>query len=123
MRYLLYCDDQKTEAARRAKHFRAERAPYHLGYFERVLRANPGGCGYSIGRSATCVDLALFQVIEGLRYACPRMMRRLERRLQRLVALHNMIAERPNIARYLASPRRIPFNNDGIFRHYPELDG
>jgi glutathione S-transferase len=51
------------------------------------------------------------------------MMRRLERRLQRLVALHDMIAERPNIARYLASPRRIPFNNDGIFRHYPELDG
>jgi glutathione S-transferase len=119
----LYYDDQKNAAVRRAKDFRAERAPYYLGYFERVLRANPGGCGYSIGRSASCVDLALFQVIEGLRYAYPRMMRRLERRLERLVALHAMIAGRPNVARYLASPRRIPFNNDGIFRHYPELDG
>ncbi|MGE4013182.1 MAG: glutathione S-transferase, partial [Alphaproteobacteria bacterium] len=26
----------------------------------------------------------------------------------------------PNRA-YLASPRRIPFNNQGIYRHYPEL--
>jgi glutathione S-transferase len=29
---------------------------------------------------------------------------------------------RPRIQRYLNSGRRLAFNNDGIFRHYPELD-
>ena len=39
-----------------------------------------------------------------------------------LVALHDRIETRPNIAAYLASPRRMAFNDKGIFRHYPELD-
>ena len=37
--------------------------------------------------------------------------------------VHDRVAMRPNIAAYLASKRRIPFNQYGIFRHYPELDG
>jgi glutathione S-transferase len=68
------------------------------------------------------VDLSLFQLISGLDYAFPNAMRRMQKRIPRLRALAERIAERPNIAAYLASPRRIPFNEDGVFRHYPELD-
>jgi glutathione S-transferase len=68
------------------------------------------------------VDLSTFQVIAGLRYAFPRSMKRIERRFPRLVALHDAVASRPRIASYLASDQRIPFNEHGIFRHYPELD-
>jgi glutathione S-transferase len=32
------------------------------------------------------------------------------------------VFERPRIARYVASGRRLPFNNEDLFRHYPELD-
>ena len=34
----------------------------------------------------------------------------------------NEVAERPNVAAYLASERRIAFNEHGIFRHYAELE-
>jgi glutathione S-transferase len=68
------------------------------------------------------VDLSVFQVVEGMRYAFPGAMRRAERRLRRLVALHDRVAARPNVAAYLASPRRIAFNEMGIFRRYAELD-
>jgi len=44
------------------------------------------------------------------------------RKYRRLFALHGRVQERPRIAAYLASPRRIPFNEEGIFRHYAELD-
>ena len=40
----------------------------------------------------------------------------------RVAALHDTVAARPRIAAYLASDRRIPFNQQGIFRHYPALD-
>jgi glutathione S-transferase len=40
-----------------------------------------------------------------------------------LVALRERVRARPRIATYLASPRRLAFNNNGIFRRYPELDG
>jgi glutathione S-transferase len=43
-------------------------------------------------------------------------------RIPRLLSLRDRVAARPRIAAYLASSRRIPFNEDGIFRHYPELD-
>jgi glutathione S-transferase len=33
------------------------------------------------------------------------------------------VRARPHIAAYLASERRIPFNQSGIFRYYKELDG
>jgi glutathione S-transferase len=119
----LYYEDQKREAKRRAQDFRAERVPKFLDYFETVMTRNAGAGHYMIGRRASYVDLSMFQMIAGLRYAFPREMARLESRWPRLNALHRRVAERPRIAAYLASSRRIPFNTQGIFRHYPELDG
>ncbi|MGC1951509.1 MAG: glutathione S-transferase family protein [Gammaproteobacteria bacterium] len=118
----LYYDDQKPEAKRRAKFFTAERAPELLGYFETVLQRNPGGRGYMLGRNLSYVDLSMFQIVEGLRYAFPNMMARLEPEIPGLVALHERVAKRPRVAAYLGSERRLPYNEDGIFRYYPELD-
>jgi glutathione S-transferase len=118
----LYYRQQKPEARRRTRYFISERAPKFLHYFEAVLERNPAGRGYMVGRNLSYVDLSMFQIVAGLRYAFPNMMMRLERALPMLVALHGRVAQRPNIAAYLASPRRIPFNEDGIFRHYPELE-
>jgi glutathione S-transferase len=119
----LYYEDQKREAARRTEHFVRERIPMFLGYADRALDSNPRGRGrWLVGARASYVDLSLFQVIAGLRYAFPRAMRRHERKLPRLAALHDAVAARPRVAAYLASDRRIPFNEHGIFRHYPELD-
>ena len=117
-----YYDEQKQEAKRRAAYFTRERATELLGYFETVLARNPGGRGHMVGRALTYADLSMFQVVAGLRYAFPRMMARLEPSIPRLVSLHDRVARRPNIAAYLDSERRIAFNEDGIFRHYPELD-
>lgn len=118
----LYYEDQKPEARRRSKHFVAERVPKYSDYFEGVLQANSKGKGYMIGRSSTYVDLSMFQLVAGLRYAFPATMKRREPFVPGLVALHERVARRPNVAAYLASPRRIAFNQHGIFRHYPELD-
>lgn len=118
----LYYEDQRPEAKRRAGDFLATRAPKFLDYFERVLERNPKGDRHLVGARLTYPDLSLFQVLAGLRYAFPRAMRRLERRHKRVVALHDRVAERPRISAYLASPRRLPFNEQGIFRHYPALD-
>lgn len=117
----LYYRQQKKEARRRAGYFTRERLPKYLGYFQSVLERN-GGRGFLVGRNLTYVDLSVFQLIEGLRYAFPKTMARFEHRIRGLVALHDKVAARPNVARYLASERRIPFNQYGIFRHYPELD-
>jgi glutathione S-transferase len=118
----LYYADQKPEAKRRAKFFTGERAPELLRYFEGVLQRNPARRGYMIGRTLSYVDLSMFQIVDGLRYAFPKMMARLEPEIPGLVALHARVAQRPRIAAYLGSERRLPFNEDGIFRHYPELD-
>ena len=118
----LYYEDQRDEAKRRAADFTAERIPKYLGYFERILKRNSKGNGYLLGKKVSYVDLSLFQMIEGLGYAFPRAMARLERKYPRSMALHDRIAARPRLAAYLSSPRRIPFNREGIFRHYPELD-
>jgi glutathione S-transferase len=119
----LYYEDQKREAKRFTESFLKERLPKYLGYFERVLAQNPRGDKSLIGARVTYPDLSIFHVVEGLRYAFPTAMKRAERRLSRVTALHDRIAERPRIARYLASPRRIPFNESGIFRRYAALDG
>ena len=119
----LYYEDQRDEARRRAADFLKTRAPKYLGYFERVLAQNPSGDAYLAGTRRTYADLSLFQLAAGLRYAFPRAMARLEKTCPRVMALHGRIAARPRIRAYLASARRIPFNQDGIFRHYPELDG
>lgn len=119
----LYYEDQKPEALRRTENFRALRAPKYLGYFERVLERNPAGDKHLVGRSLSYADLSMFQLVAGLRYALPKAMRRWERKIPRLVALHDRVAARPRVAAYLKSERRIPFNESGIFRRYPELDG
>jgi glutathione S-transferase len=118
----LYYEEQKREARRAAKHFTSERIPKFLDYFERVLERNRGGRGHMVGNAISYVDLSMFQLIAGLCYAFPRNMARRARRYPRLIALCAMVAQRPNIAAYLQSERRLEFNEDGIFRHYPELD-
>jgi glutathione S-transferase len=116
----LYYEDQKTPAKKRTAEFWKERVPKYLGYFEDIVEANGGA--YVTGRRVTYVDLSLFQIVEGLRYAFPKHMQAFEEDVPRLIELHNRVAERPNIKTYLASERRIPFNEQGIFRRYKELD-
>ena len=118
----LYYEDQKREAKRAAESFTAERIPKYLTYFETVLaRGRPSG-SYLAGARLSYADLSLFQIVEGLRYAFPHTMKRLEKKIPRVTGLRNRVAARPRIAAYLASEARIPFNESGIFRHYPELD-
>jgi len=116
----LYYEDQKPEAKRFTVNFLDERAPKYLGYFEMVLKKSGGP--YLLGRKATYADMSVFQLIEGLRYAFPRAMKGIERDIPVLVEMRGRVAARPGIKAYLASPRRIAFNEMGIFRHYPELD-
>jgi glutathione S-transferase len=119
----LHYEDQRREAARRAEHFVRERIPMYLRYLDRALDSNAAGKGRRlVGRALSYPDLSAFPVVAGLRYAFPRATRRHERRVPRLGALHDRVAALPRIAAYLASERRIPFNEAGIFRHYPELD-
>jgi glutathione S-transferase len=118
----LYYEDQKTEAKARSAAFIKDRIPKFLGYFERVLQQNPDGADHVVGTALSYVDLSLFQVIEGLTYAFPRTMKGHGRLYPGLAALHASVRSRPNIAAYLGSPRRLAFNEDGIFRRYPELD-
>jgi glutathione S-transferase len=118
----LYYEDQKNEARRRSADFVTNRMPKFLSYFESVLAQNAAGRRFMLGAQLTYVDLSMFQLMAGLGYAFPNAMLKAARKYPRLVALHSRIQERPRIAAYLASPRRIPFNNEGIFRHYPELD-
>jgi len=118
----LYFEEQRKEARRRAADFLQHRVPKYLGYFERLLSSNPRSARHLLGAQLTYVDLSMFQIVAGLNYAFPRAMSKSARKYRRLLALHASVQERPRIAAYLASPRRIPFNNQGIFRHYPELD-
>lgn len=118
----LYYEDQKPAAKRRAAAFRQEKLPKFLGYFERVMKCNPHGSRYLVGKSLTYADLSMFQVMAGLRYAFPRALAQLQREYPLLIALSGRVAALPRIAAYLASKRRLPFNQLGIFRHYPELD-
>jgi glutathione S-transferase len=119
----LYFEEQKKEARRRAADFLKTRAPKYLSYFEGLLTGNSRRRPYLLGAPVTYADLSLFQLVAGLSYAFPRTMAKSARKYRRLFALHEHVAERPRIAAYLASPRRIPFNNEGIFRHYAELEG
>ena len=119
----LYYEDQKREARQRAKDFLANRLPKYLGYFEQVLARNARGRGWLVGARLTYVDLSMFQAMAGLDYAFPRTMKRVSRRHRRLMALRGAVEARPRIAAYLQSDRRIPFNTEGVFRHYPELEG
>ena len=116
----LYYEDQKPEAKRFAEGFLGARAPKYLGYFETVLKKSGGP--YVLGRKISYIDLSLFQLIAGLRYAFPTAMKRIEKKVPRVVETHDRVIARPRIEAYLNSKRRIAFNEMGIFRHYPELD-
>jgi len=118
----LYYEEQKPAANRRARAFVELRMPKYLGYFEAALARNPQGPAWMLGKSMSYVDLSMFQVVAGLRYAFPKAMARLEPAHPALVGLAARVAKVPTVARYLRSKRRIAFNEAGIFRHYPELD-
>jgi glutathione S-transferase len=114
-----YYEDQKPEAKRNARSFTEARIPKFLAWFEAILARNGHGL---VGRTLTYADLSLFQVVEGLKYAFPKTMKRQLKKTPRIERLHARVQQRPRIAAYLASDRRIAFNEDGIFRHYPELE-
>jgi len=115
----LYYDDQKPEALTFTEHFFEDRVPKFLGYFERVL----GGRPHMVGQRLSYVDTSIFFLLDGLRFAFPKRMQKIEGNYPGLGALHSRVAARPNIAAYLASPRHMAFNDRGVFRRYPELDG
>ncbi|WP_109809330.1 glutathione S-transferase [Sphingosinithalassobacter portus] len=116
----LYYEDQKDEALRCAAQFRDARMPKFLGWFERAAQSNPGE--WLIDGTMSYADCSIFQLIEGLRYMFPRRMATLEPTIPGLIRIHGLVGELPGVRSYLASDRRLPFNTDGIFRHYPELD-
>lgn len=118
----LYYEDQKPEAARRAKEFREARVPKFLAWFESVLVRNPRGSRCLVGGRLSYADLSLFQLVEGLQYAFPKASRRALKKVPNVAALHASVAQHRRVAAYLASERRIAFNEEGIFRRYPELD-
>jgi len=120
---MAYYKDQKPEAARRAQGFRDKRIPKFLGWAETGLTTNPAGKDWLVGDSLTYADLSLFQVVEGLSYAFPKATARTLKATPAVAALRERVATLPRIAAYLESERRIAFNQDGVFRHYPELDG
>ena len=115
----LYYEDQKTEAARYTRHHLKERAPKYFGYFDEVVRKSGGP--FLTGRTLTYADLSLFQIVAGMRYAFPDAMKALEKKMGRVVNVHDRVAVRPRLERYINSERRIPFNENGIFRFYQEL--
>lgn len=115
-----YYEDQKDAATRSTKAFREERIPKFFDYFEDALSANDGA--FVLGGKWSHIDTSLFQLVEGLRHAFPQLMAALEGDYPKLVACRDAVANLDGIAAYCASERRIAFNEDGIFRHYPELD-
>ena len=123
----LYYEDQKPEAVRRAAQFRSERLPKFLAWFEAVLQRNPrhasGQAPHLVGGRLSYADLSLFQVVEGLRYALPKASGQALKKAPTVVALRDAVAAHRRVAAYLASERRLPFSEEGIFRHYAELDG
>lgn len=119
----LYYEEQKPEALRAAKEFRTQRIPKFLGWLEAVLARNPKGNRYLVGARLSYADLSLFQLVEGLLYAFPKATLRALKKTPLVLALHDRVAQHRRISAYLRSERRIAFNEDGIFRRYPELDG
>jgi glutathione S-transferase len=117
----LYYEDQKPEAKRRAAEFLGRRVPKFFGYFERVLRQNKNGPGM-VGKNLTYADLSLAQVVAGLKYAFPNAMRKALGKHKHLSELEAFVFSRPRIVHYVESGRRLAFNDDDLFRHYPELD-
>jgi glutathione S-transferase len=118
----LYYEEQKDEAKKRASFFTSQRMPKFFGYYEKILSKNPKGSQFLHGKQNCYAELSLCQIVEGLRYAFPRTMAKIEPTIPRAIALHGRVATRPRLKKYLASPRRLAFNTNGIFRLSPELD-
>jgi glutathione S-transferase len=122
----LYYEDQKKESLRRAHEFRTQRLPKFMRWFEAILHRNPknrpGSPPHLVGGRLSYADLSLFQVVEGLQYAFPKASRKVLTKMPLVLALHDGVGRNRRLAAYLASDRRIAFNTEGIFRHYPELD-
>jgi len=116
----LYYEDQKDEALRRTELFLEQRLPRFYDYFSNVLEHSGGP--FLLGDELCYVDLALFQVLTGVQYAFPKAHARLVDKTPSLEQHRRAMADRPRVAAYLASDRRLPFNEDGIFRHYGKLD-
>ena len=118
-----YYEEQRDAARLRARAFCEQRMPKYLAWFEQVLQRNRAVGGvHLVGDAPSYADLSLFQLVEGLRYAFPKAAARTLAAAPRVLQLHAGVAGNERVASYLASPRRIAFNQDGIFRHYPELD-
>ncbi len=120
----LYYEDQKKEALRRSQDFRQNRLPKFMDWFEAVLQRNPADrMPHLVGSRLSYADLSLFQIVQGLRYAFPQASRRVMKKTPRVAALHDGVAQHKRLKAYLESERRLRFNEQGIFRHYLELDG
>jgi glutathione S-transferase len=118
----LYYEDQKPEALRRATGFCRDRIPKFLQWFEHIVQHNTAGPRHLVGGKLSYADLSLFQLIEGLAYAFPQATARALAKTPGIVDLRDRVAALPRVRAYLQSERRIPFNEEGIFRRYPELD-
>lgn len=123
----LYYEEQKPEAIRRAADFRKARLPKFLGWFEAILERNPRKAGrevpHLVGGRLGYADLSLFQLVDGLLYALPKATRKALKKAPLVAALHAGVPRQKRVAAYLASDRRLPFNEEDVFRRYPELDG
>ncbi len=125
----LYYEEQKAEALRRSSDFLAVRLPKFVAWFEAVLQRNPKNdrlaqrsFPHLVGARLSYADLSLFQMVEGLLYAFPKGAKRALRKSPRILALHGGVAQHKRVAAYLASERRLPFSQEGLFRRYRELD-
>ena len=118
----LYYEEQKEESVKRASGFIDNRIPKYMNYFEKILKNNPPHSGWLIGDKMTYVDLSLFQVVQGLKYAFPRSFKNYEERWPSVLSLNDKVVLDNKVSAYLGSDRRIPFNKSGVFRYYPELD-
>lgn len=116
----VYYEQAREPAIQAGRAFRHDRLPAFLSYFERSLIENPFGSDWLVGDRCTTLDLSMFQMMRGLRHAFPNAMACMT--TPRLDDLALRVARRRGVRAYLESDRRIAFNNDGVFRHYPELD-
>ena len=112
---------QQNAAAQAAKAFRDERIPKYFDHFEAAYGKSDGP--FVAGERWSHVDTSIFQLIEGLRYAFPDRMNSIEGDYPKLIAARDAVARIDGVAAYLGSDKRLAFNEDGIFRHYKELDG
>ncbi|HMJ13827.1 MAG TPA: glutathione S-transferase [Polyangiaceae bacterium] len=118
----LYYEDQKAEALRAAAAFLGHRLAKFLGFFERCIEQNAAAEPWLLGNALSYPDLWLFQIVEGLCYAFPKAMAARLPTHAKIARAREAVRTRPRLAAYLASERRIAFNEHGLFRHYPELD-